>query len=281
MLLSTINRTLKAYLLAIVGAEYVLRWLPVGTHQWERFVTPGRAWPATCRRRDWVLPSLQGLVYSPLADTWSLSADTDVNYLAAAAKPGGRVSPARCQAHVGAPPGPPIRVPGWSNNITPYTATGRPLARTDRSRPGTSQEDLSMRTWSLLAVGVGLSRRRAPAHAQQRQAGAHEHGRGTLNIALEGSRLSMELEAPGADIVGFEHKAKTQKQKAAVEKAKKQLAAPQALFELPAAAGCVLRGGQRRARERRARPRPRGQEPRCQAPTAARPKTARQSINGR
>ena len=40
MLLSTINRTLKAYLLAIVGAEYVLRWLPVGTHQWERFVTP-------------------------------------------------------------------------------------------------------------------------------------------------------------------------------------------------------------------------------------------------
>src|SRR5262245_52917144 len=40
MLLSTINRTIKAYLLAIVGAEYVLRWLPVGTHQWERFVTP-------------------------------------------------------------------------------------------------------------------------------------------------------------------------------------------------------------------------------------------------
>ena len=40
MLLSTINRTFKAYLLAIVGAEYVLRWLPVGTHQWERFVTP-------------------------------------------------------------------------------------------------------------------------------------------------------------------------------------------------------------------------------------------------
>ena len=40
MLLSTINRTLKAYLLAIVGGEYVLRWLPVGTHQWDRFVTP-------------------------------------------------------------------------------------------------------------------------------------------------------------------------------------------------------------------------------------------------
>ena len=40
MLLSTLNRTIKAYLLAIVGGEYVLRWLPVGTHQWERFITP-------------------------------------------------------------------------------------------------------------------------------------------------------------------------------------------------------------------------------------------------
>jgi 2-polyprenyl-6-hydroxyphenyl methylase/3-demethylubiquinone-9 3-methyltransferase len=87
MLLSTINRTLKAYLLAIVGAEYVLRWLPVGTHQWERFVTPDEL------RRDLGAagldaPVFRGLVYSPLADSWSLSADTDVNYLAAAAKPG-------------------------------------------------------------------------------------------------------------------------------------------------------------------------------------------------
>ena len=40
MLLSTLNRTLKAYLLAIIGGEYILRWLPVGTHQWDRFVTP-------------------------------------------------------------------------------------------------------------------------------------------------------------------------------------------------------------------------------------------------
>jgi hypothetical protein len=51
----------------------------------------------------------------------------------------------------------------------------------------------------------------------------------------------MDLEAPGADIVGFEHKAKTQKQKAAIEAARKQLAAPQSLFQLPAAAGCVLK----------------------------------------
>lgn len=109
---------------------------------------------------------------------------------------------------------------------------GRMLAR---KKPG----ELSMRTWTLFAVGIGLAAAGA-SHAQQRQTGAHEHGRGTLNIALEGSRLSMELEAPGADIVGFEHKAKTQKQKAAVEKAEEQLEAADALFQLPAAAGCVL-----------------------------------------
>jgi 2-polyprenyl-6-hydroxyphenyl methylase/3-demethylubiquinone-9 3-methyltransferase len=87
MLLSTINRTLKAYLLAIVGAEYVLRWMPVGTHQWERFVTPeelGRHFAAA----GLGAPVVRGLVYSPLSDSWSLAADTDVNYLAAAAKPG-------------------------------------------------------------------------------------------------------------------------------------------------------------------------------------------------
>jgi 2-polyprenyl-6-hydroxyphenyl methylase/3-demethylubiquinone-9 3-methyltransferase len=87
LLLSTINRTLKAYLLAIVGAEYVLRWLPMGTHQWERFVTPQeleRHLAAAGLGR----PSFKGLVYSPLGDAWSLANDTDVNYFAAAAKPG-------------------------------------------------------------------------------------------------------------------------------------------------------------------------------------------------
>ncbi len=86
MIVSTLNRTLKAYFLAIIGAEYVLRWLPVGTHQWERFVTPDEL------RRHLTSaglsePTLRGLVYDPLADQWSLSADTDVNYLAASAKP--------------------------------------------------------------------------------------------------------------------------------------------------------------------------------------------------
>jgi Protein of unknown function (DUF2796) len=97
-----------------------------------------------------------------------------------------------------------------------------------------------MRTRVLFAVGIGLAVAAGAGNAQQRQAGAHEHGRGTLNIAVEGTRLSMELEAPGADIVGFEHKAKTQKQTTAVEKAEAQLEAADALFQLPATAGCVL-----------------------------------------
>jgi 2-polyprenyl-6-hydroxyphenyl methylase/3-demethylubiquinone-9 3-methyltransferase len=83
---STINRTVKAYLLAIVGAEYVLGWLPRGTHQWERFITPDEM--ARHLAAAGLGPAVvEGLVYSVLADRWSLAADTDVNYLAAAAKP--------------------------------------------------------------------------------------------------------------------------------------------------------------------------------------------------
>jgi hypothetical protein len=77
--------------------------------------------------------------------------------------------------------------------------------------------------------------------AQQRELGAHEHGRGTLNIALEGTKLTMELEAPGVDIVGFEHPAKSRKDKAAVESATQRLSRPLALFKLPATAGCAVK----------------------------------------
>jgi hypothetical protein len=98
----------------------------------------------------------------------------------------------------------------------------------------------AMRLAATLVFGLGVLANPALAHAQHREMGAHEHGRGTLNVAIEGSRLSMELEVPGADIVGFEHAATTSKQKAAVEKGKKQLLAPLALFKLPAAAGCTV-----------------------------------------
>lgn len=83
MVFSTINRTAKAYLLAVVGGEYVLGWLPKGTHQWERFVTPDElaryVGEAECEIHE-----VRGMVYKPLFDRWSLSDDTDVNYLASA-----------------------------------------------------------------------------------------------------------------------------------------------------------------------------------------------------
>lgn len=85
MILSTLNRTLKSYALAIVGAEYVLRWVPAGTHQWDRFVTPDELKMAL--RGAGLNPTdLTGMVYDPLADDWRLARDTDVNYFVTAMK---------------------------------------------------------------------------------------------------------------------------------------------------------------------------------------------------
>ena len=96
-----------------------------------------------------------------------------------------------------------------------------------------------MRKVTLFAFGVGITAGALTAAAHHGMK-AHEHGRGTLNIAIENTRVSVELEAPGADIVGFEHAAKTARQKEAVEKGKKQLLAVQNLFKFPAAAGCTI-----------------------------------------
>ena len=85
LVLSTINRTAKSFLLAIVGAEYVLRWLPVGTHRWDRFITPGEL-DRHVRNAGLGPLDCGGLIYNPLADRWSVGSDTDVNYIGAAAK---------------------------------------------------------------------------------------------------------------------------------------------------------------------------------------------------
>jgi hypothetical protein len=81
----------------------------------------------------------------------------------------------------------------------------------------------------------------ARAEDEHRELGAHEHGHGTLNIAVEDQRVAMELEVPGMDIVGFEHEATTAEQKAALEAAKAELAKPLSLFKLPAAAACSVK----------------------------------------
>ncbi|MFP4537762.1 MAG: bifunctional 2-polyprenyl-6-hydroxyphenol methylase/3-demethylubiquinol 3-O-methyltransferase UbiG [Dichotomicrobium sp.] len=87
MLLSTINRTAIAFALAILGAEYVLRWLPRGTHQWNRFVTPDELREALSASGVRVIDT-RGVTYNPLMREWRLSDDTSVNYFMAAAKPG-------------------------------------------------------------------------------------------------------------------------------------------------------------------------------------------------
>jgi 2-polyprenyl-6-hydroxyphenyl methylase/3-demethylubiquinone-9 3-methyltransferase len=87
MAVATLNRTLKAFALAIVGAEYLLRWLPVGTHEWAKFVRPSEL-AAALRRNGMQLAELTGVRYDPLADRWHLAPrDLDVNYMAFAVKP--------------------------------------------------------------------------------------------------------------------------------------------------------------------------------------------------
>ncbi|MCT8971481.1 bifunctional 2-polyprenyl-6-hydroxyphenol methylase/3-demethylubiquinol 3-O-methyltransferase UbiG [Microbaculum marinisediminis] len=86
MFIATINRTLKAFALAIVGAEYVLGWVPRGTHQWDKFVTPQELEEALGHHGMSVLDRA-GAVYSPLTDEWRRSArDLDVNYMLVAEK---------------------------------------------------------------------------------------------------------------------------------------------------------------------------------------------------
>ncbi|HZP79949.1 MAG TPA: bifunctional 2-polyprenyl-6-hydroxyphenol methylase/3-demethylubiquinol 3-O-methyltransferase UbiG [Pseudolabrys sp.] len=80
MVTATLNRTLKSFALAIVGAEYVLRWLPRGTHQWDKFVTPQELERALEQAGLKVIHE-RGVIYNLLADRWQLSDDMDVNYM--------------------------------------------------------------------------------------------------------------------------------------------------------------------------------------------------------
>jgi 2-polyprenyl-6-hydroxyphenyl methylase/3-demethylubiquinone-9 3-methyltransferase len=80
MVVATLNRTLKSFALAIVGAEYVLRWLPRGTHQWDKFVTPNEL-EIALERTGLRVVDQQGVIYNPLADRWQIARDMDVNYM--------------------------------------------------------------------------------------------------------------------------------------------------------------------------------------------------------
>ena len=81
MFVATINKTLKSYVFAIVGAEYVLRWLPIGTHEWEKFVKPEDL-KKILMKYDLSLNKLEGMNFNIIRDEWSISKDLSVNYIA-------------------------------------------------------------------------------------------------------------------------------------------------------------------------------------------------------
>ena len=85
MIAATLNRTLKSFALAIVGAEYILRWLPVGSHRWDKFVTPNEL-EIAMELGGLRVTASQGVIYNIVADCWQLSSDTDVNYMLVAEK---------------------------------------------------------------------------------------------------------------------------------------------------------------------------------------------------
>ena len=81
MYVATINKTLKSYMFAIVGAEYVLRWLPIGTHEWEKFIKPDNL-KNILKNNNLILDRLDGMHFNIIKDEWSISKDTSVNYIA-------------------------------------------------------------------------------------------------------------------------------------------------------------------------------------------------------
>ena len=81
MFVATLNKTLKSYIFGIVGAEYVLRWLPIGTHEWEKFVTPQEL-ISILKKNNLNLEKIDGMKYNLLTDKWKISEDKSVNYIA-------------------------------------------------------------------------------------------------------------------------------------------------------------------------------------------------------
>ena len=80
MFVATINKTLKSYMFAIVGAEYVLRWLPIGTHEWEKFVKPEDI-KNILKKYNLILNNLDGMHFNIIKDEWNISKDVSVNYI--------------------------------------------------------------------------------------------------------------------------------------------------------------------------------------------------------
>ena len=80
MFVATLNKTLKSYFFAIVGAEYILRWLPIGTHEWEKFVKPNDL-INILKDHNLKLDRIDGMKFNLVKDEWSLSYDKSINYI--------------------------------------------------------------------------------------------------------------------------------------------------------------------------------------------------------
>ena len=80
MFIATLNKTLKSYMFAIIGAEYILRWLPIGTHEWDKFVKPNDL-VDILRKYNLKLDALDGMKFNLIKDQWSISSDKSVNYI--------------------------------------------------------------------------------------------------------------------------------------------------------------------------------------------------------
>ena len=80
MFVATLNKTLKSYLFAIIGAEYVLRWLPIGTHEWEKFVKPDEL-VQTLEKYNLKVDAIDGMKFNLIKDEWSVSSDKSINYI--------------------------------------------------------------------------------------------------------------------------------------------------------------------------------------------------------
>tara|TARA_B100000989_G_C19417480_1_gene417107 strand:+ start:36 stop:764 length:729 start_codon:yes stop_codon:yes gene_type:complete len=80
MFIATLNQTLKSYVFAIIGAEYILRWLPIGTHDWNKFVKPENL-EIICKKHSLVLKKIDGVKFNPIINKWKLSSDKSVNYI--------------------------------------------------------------------------------------------------------------------------------------------------------------------------------------------------------
>ena len=81
MFVATLNKTLKSYIFAIVGAEYILRWLPIGTHEWEKFVKPDEL-TSILEKNKLKLDRIDGMNFNVLTNEWSVGKDKSVNYIA-------------------------------------------------------------------------------------------------------------------------------------------------------------------------------------------------------